>query len=428
VVAGCGVGAALGAGASGGGTAVVAGILTSTNANGAGGTSFGTLKDIAGAAKQLALQAALPSTATASMVFSPQPVILVQDQFGNTRNAANGAADNLTVVTAARGLGTGTLQGTTNVTSVNGVASFSNLSYPQAETITIVFSSGSLTSVTSGSIVVSPTVLTVRANDLTRDYGAANPPLTVSYTGFVNGETLATSGVTGSPSVTTIADTNSPIGASSNAASSLILNGGTLQASTGFTPNAKRGIAVSLAAMEKRAKELCPIDQSGRKPGGTLQATIQGDARTVTVTADKVELSGEVMTFSGSDLAVRMITRRVLETFKYKVYEAACAREAVGVWGQHAGEIALLLTDIVMPEGTTGKELAEQLRTRKPGLRVILMSGYSAEVLSKGAEFLRRANSYFLQKPCATSTLLLTVRQCLDDPPGPEAQRQAMAP
>ena len=199
--------------ASGGGTAVIAGILTSTNANGGGGTSFGTLQDIAGAAKQLALQAALPSTATASMVFSPQPVILVQDQFGNTRNAANGAADNSTVVTATRGLGTGTLQGTTNVTSVNGVASFSNLSYPQAETITIVFSSGSLTSVTSGSIVVSPTVLTVRANDLTRDYGAANPPLTVSYTGFVNGETLATSGVTGNPSVTTAADANSPIGA-----------------------------------------------------------------------------------------------------------------------------------------------------------------------------------------------------------------------
>jgi hypothetical protein len=138
--------------------------------------------------------------------------LLVQDGFGNTRNAANGAADNATVVNAARGAGSGALQGTTNVTSANGVVTFGNLWHNKAETITILFSSGSLSNAVSGSILVNPAPLTVRASNLTRPYGATNPPLTISYTGFMPGDTLATSGVTGSPVVSTAAQTNSPAG------------------------------------------------------------------------------------------------------------------------------------------------------------------------------------------------------------------------
>jgi len=123
------------------------------------------------------------------------------------------------------------------------------------------------------------------------------------------------------------------------------------------------------------------------------------------------------------DLSVRLVTRRALESYGYKVCEASCGREALEVWGRRAGEIALLLSDIVMPEGLTGRDLAERLRTEKPGLRVILMSGYSAEVLGKGTEFLRRTRTYFLQKPCATSVMLQTVRQCLDEKPAPRASQ-----
>ena len=98
------------------------------------------------------------------------------------------------------------------MTSANGVATFSNLWHNRAETITVIFSSGSLTNVVSGSILVNPAPLTVRPDDQTRTYGATNPPLTVSYTGFIPGETLATSGVTGSPVVSTTAQTDSPAG------------------------------------------------------------------------------------------------------------------------------------------------------------------------------------------------------------------------
>jgi len=132
-----------------------------------------------------------------------------------------------------------------------------------------------------------------------------------------------------------------------------------------------------------------------------------------------VELRGgsETILLVEDDYSVLVIMRQVLERFKYTVHEATCAPEAMEVWAQHGAEIALLLTDMVMPEGVTGQDLAEQLRARKPELKVIFMSGYSAEVVGKNTEFFRRTGSYFLHKPCTTVTLIQTVRQCLDAKP-----------
>jgi CheY-like chemotaxis protein len=113
--------------------------------------------------------------------------------------------------------------------------------------------------------------------------------------------------------------------------------------------------------------------------------------------------------------AVRMATQRVLESKGYTIREAASAREALALWQSHAREIALLLTDIVMPGDMTGRDLAERLWGQRPGLKVIFMSGYSAEVLGKHTDFIRRTKSHFLQKPSSSRALLETVRQCLDE-------------
>jgi hypothetical protein len=67
-------------------------------------------------------------TATAGAAFAPQPQIRIEDQFGNLRTS-----DNSTVVSAARNLGSGTLQGTTAATVSGGVATFANLNYTVAE-------------------------------------------------------------------------------------------------------------------------------------------------------------------------------------------------------------------------------------------------------------------------------------------------------
>ena len=111
---------------------------------------------------------------------------------------------------------------------------------------------------------------------------------------------------------------------------------------------------------------------------------------------------------------VRMIFRRVLESHGYKIYEATTAEEALGFWRTRAKEIALLLTDIIMPLGVTGRDLADQLRAQEPALKVVLMSGYSADVIGKDTNFFQRTQTSFLQKPCSARALLETVRRCLD--------------
>ena len=130
----------------------------------------------------------------------------------------------------------------------------------------------------------------------------------------------------------------------------------------------------------------------------------------------EADLSGgnERILLVEDDPGVRITTRRVLETFGYRVWEAATGLEALEIWRTRASEIDLLLTDVVMPDRITGRELAEQLWAQRPALKVIFMSGYSADVAGKNTEFLRRTKSYFLQKPCPSPTLIKTVRRCLD--------------
>jgi len=120
--------------------------------------------------------------------------------------------------------------------------------------------------------------------------------------------------------------------------------------------------------------------------------------------------------------SVRMVTRLLLERSGYHVLEAASGPEALKVWESAAPDVALLLTDVIMPEGINGRQLAEYLRRKKKSLKVIFQSGYSGEVMGNSAEFLRQSNSYFLQKPCAPHDLICAVRRCLDGLPAQHEQ------
>jgi hypothetical protein len=102
------------------------------------------------AASKLTIQAQ-PSAATAGAAFAQQPVIRIEDAYGNLRSS-----DNSTVVTVARSAGSGTLQGTLSATAINGVVTFANLSHNVANTITLSFTATGLTSASSSSVVVSP--------------------------------------------------------------------------------------------------------------------------------------------------------------------------------------------------------------------------------------------------------------------------------
>ena len=110
--------------------------------------------------------------------------------------------------------------------------------------------------------------------------------------------------------------------------------------------------------------------------------------------------------------AVRGLLKIILQRHGYRVLEAASGSAALLVWKEYGTEIDLLLTDMIMPDGLTGRELARQLLAQEPGLKVVYSSGYDDD--PEGTAFISRGTAAFLQKPYTPKKLIQTVRQCLD--------------
>jgi PAS domain S-box-containing protein len=110
--------------------------------------------------------------------------------------------------------------------------------------------------------------------------------------------------------------------------------------------------------------------------------------------------------------AVRMLTRMVLQRAGYQVIEAASGADGWRAFEKNGGQIDLALTDVVMPDGMSGRELANKLLSSRPDLRVIFTSGYSADFA--GAELSLNDRQSFLAKPATPKEILDTVRRALD--------------
>jgi DNA-binding NtrC family response regulator len=109
---------------------------------------------------------------------------------------------------------------------------------------------------------------------------------------------------------------------------------------------------------------------------------------------------------------VRSLARTVLEQKGYRIIEADSGLSALELWQQHRDAIDLLLTDMVMPGGISGQELAGRLLSEKPGLKVVYNSGYTDEMLGENSPL--RDNPNFMEKPFGPHKLLKQVRDCLD--------------
>lgn len=118
----------------------------------------------------------------------------------------------------------------------------------------------------------------------------------------------------------------------------------------------------------------------------------------------------EVILLVEDEPAVQLLERRVLEMGRYDVMVASSGEEALCLLDRHQGRIDLLVTDVVMP-GMSGRELAEAVMRRHPGLPALFLSGYTPdEVLKQG---IRSEATHFLQKPFTPSSLLAKVRDVL---------------
>jgi CheY-like chemotaxis protein len=110
--------------------------------------------------------------------------------------------------------------------------------------------------------------------------------------------------------------------------------------------------------------------------------------------------------------AVRMMASLCLRKFGYRVLEAADGLEAIAVWDRHGPEIDLLFSDMVMPNGMTGLDLAERFKQGKPELKVIVTSGYSVDLRRTAGS--AAPGFMYLAKPYEMKNLAAAVRACLD--------------
>jgi len=105
------------------------------------------------------------------------------------------------------------------------------------------------------------------------------------------------------------------------------------------------------------------------------------------------------------------LTRKMLESYGYKVLTAQNANEAMETFNRYDKPIHLLLTDVVMP-GMSGRKLAEQIQSESSKVKVLYMSGYTDDTISKHG--ILNDDIEFIEKPFSQKDLGLKVRNVLD--------------
>jgi len=137
-------------------------------------------------------------------------------------------------------------------------------------------------------------------------------------------------------------------------------------------------------------------DQAPEKQAAALE--VRGGKETVLVVED--------------EMVLRELLREILTSHGYRVLEAANGLEAQTVWAKNQEEVDLLLTDIAMPHGLSGRDLADLLRKDNPALPVIFSSGYSQEMIARSED--ARLGATYLSKPYNPVQLAQSVRHALD--------------
>ena len=150
--------------------------------------------------------------------------------------------------------------------------------------------------------------------------------------------------------------------------------------------------------------------------GSTFRVFLPEDTRSAGAAApapaERSTAGTETILVVEDEQPVRWIVKEVLGKSGYEVIEAGNGVEALAQWHQNHRRIALLLTDMIMPVGLSGQELAEKFTAQKPDLKVMYISGYSLQVAGRGLSV--GDGPHFLQKPFDGPRLAQAVRHCLD--------------
>ena len=186
-----------------------------------------------------------------------------------------------------------------------------------------------------------------------------------------------------------------------------------------FTTKASgKGTGLGLATVQSIIRQHNGWLEVETKPGvGTtfeiyFPATASPAESPITSDDGKFCTGNETILIVEDESPLREMLKLSLEMQGYQIYEARTGLHALDVWEKCGDRVDLLVTDMIMPEGILGDELARRLTAKKPALKVIFTSGYSPEMAGKDASLMEGNN--FISKPYSVGKMSQLVRHCLD--------------
>lgn len=148
-----------------------------------------------------------------------------------------------------------------------------------------------------------------------------------------------------------------------------------------------------------RIRLLFPAYERGGDPETAVPPAVRAPVRR----ASEGSLKGATILLVEDEAAVRKLVRKLLEVIGCVVVEAVSGREALELWPALRDRVSLVVSDIVMPDGVSGWDLAKELHRRHPDLGILLTSGYSELPVDHGLGGIRQIE--FLQKPYGAGAL-----------------------
>jgi two-component system cell cycle sensor histidine kinase/response regulator CckA len=189
------------------------------------------------------------------------------------------------------------------------------------------------------------------------------------------------------------------------------------------------GLSTAYGIIKQHGGNISVISELGSGTSFTvllpaLAAPADSASQTEHESQPNVAFGGETVLLVEDEALVRFSLVETLRGSGYNVLEAACGEEAIALSDQYAGQIPLMVTDLVMP-GMNGRQVADAITRRRPDISVLFISGYSDDprtraMLGEGCDFFR--------KPFTAEALRKKVRQVLDRRAEPAVPAGALIP
>jgi PAS domain S-box-containing protein len=174
------------------------------------------------------------------------------------------------------------------------------------------------------------------------------------------------------------------------------------------------GLAMVYGAVKQNSGFINAYSEPGRGTTFTIylpRHAVREERMELVVSAVPVSRGSETILLVEDEPSILEMATMILEMQGYTVLAANTPGRAVELAGAYAGEIHLLMTDVIMPE-MNGRELSERLRSRYPGLACLFMSGYTADAIAHHGVLDEEV--HFIQKPFSIPGLAAKVRETLD--------------